>query len=229
MTTPAWDWDSRPDSYWDPPDFLTALTQNVAGEMRRRMIIDIVTGEAQKRAARKFGGDAPAPELLREVAPGMLVDILSPKQRDSLARVHPQFTGGEFLPRYRKREVEIARLVLDSPRMDVVAIRARRSKDGRIHYRVVDEHEGTFRWRPKTSAEPFSFRELVAFIDGIDDGGRPADVGYVDYLRNAAVERGNPPEDVTGFVTVTSPLYPKLEPYYEAHARAWLRGRPGSA
>lgn len=221
MTARAWPWDARPGSYWDPPDFLTALTQNVTGEMRRRMIVDIVTGRAHQRAARRFGQDTHEPEMLREVAPGLLADILTPRQRESLGRIHPQFTGGEYLPRYRKREVEIARIVLDSPRMDVIAVRARRAKDGRIHYRVVDEHEGTYTWRPRTSGEPLSLGELIGLIDSIDDGSKPADALYVDHIRDTGLPRGEHIEDLIDFVTVTSPYYPDLEPYYRAEAEAW--------
>jgi len=39
--------------------------------------------------------------------------------------IHPSFMGGEYLPDYRRDEIEIARIELESTTSDVISVRAR--------------------------------------------------------------------------------------------------------
>jgi len=54
---------------------------------------------------------------------------LEPKEsmraREGLGAIHPSFMGGEYLPGYRRNEVEIVRIELDSTTSDVISLRAR--------------------------------------------------------------------------------------------------------
>ena len=73
--------------------------------------------------------------------------------------------GQDFLPEREGGEVEIACVLLASVTADVITIRARR-RGNRIVYRIVDEYETCFRFKPKTSTQPLSLGELIALIDG---------------------------------------------------------------
>ena len=55
--------------------------------------------------------------------------------------------GGEYLPGYRRNEVEIVRIELDSTTSDVISLRARPigRKRPRIVYTLVDEHQTELR------------------------------------------------------------------------------------
>ena len=52
---------------------------------------------------------------LDELCNELLNDSLDDRVRESLGRIHPTFMGGEYLPKYSRREVEIARIQLNPP------------------------------------------------------------------------------------------------------------------
>jgi hypothetical protein len=70
-------------------------------------------------------------------------DSLDEEARRSLGQIHPSFMGGEYLPNYRRHEVEIARIELQSTTSDVISLRAR-GTGLRIKYRLVDEYQTDF-------------------------------------------------------------------------------------
>ena len=136
-------------------------------------------------------------------------------------RRRPAFDlGREFLPEKQPNEVEIALISLASVTGDVIAITARR-RGARIVYRIVDEYDTRFRFKPKSSTQPLSMEELVALIDGttghLDGDAKGLTSAYRDY--NAAF---CDPERLVDFVIVSSPFYPELRAYYEEEAREWL-------
>jgi len=47
------------------------------------------------------------------------------RAREGLGAIHPSFMGGEYLPGYRRNEVEIVRIELDSTTSDAISLRAR--------------------------------------------------------------------------------------------------------
>ena len=211
--------DFRPD-YWDPADPLTALIANVKGAKRREMIRDIVTGRARELVAER-GGSQLLQAMMSEVMDDLLVDEL--EDPGELSGIHPHFLGGEFLPTYESGEVEIARITLRSTTMDVVAIRARRP-GGRISYGVVDEYSNDFTFEPEHSEQSLTFGEMIQFIDSIDEPdtqGTRRGQGYVNWIRDSYVEFGAEPDNMSDFVTVSSPFYPALQAYYEERAREW--------
>ena len=80
----------------------------------------------------------------------------------ALHEAHPLLDPGQdFLPEREGGEVEIACISLTSVTGDLISIRARRS-GSRIVYRIVDEYDTHFRFKPRTSREPLSMGELVA-------------------------------------------------------------------
>jgi hypothetical protein len=90
---------------------------------------------------------------LDELVPTLTTEELSESDRASLGRIHPSFMGGEYLPDYLAGEVEIVRVELRSTTADVISLRARQvgPKDRSIEYRLVDEYETEFRFRPRQS------------------------------------------------------------------------------
>lgn len=131
--------------------------------------------------------------------------------------------GGDFLPRLRGNEVEIARLSLDSTTWDVISIRARRV-GRRIAYRVVDEYETNYVIRPKTSKRPLTLGQLIALIDGLSDGEQSRSPTA---LRDDQLIYGDPDqiEETADFVTVSSPYYADLEDWYTRQAMEWAETR----
>jgi len=122
------------------------------------------------------------------------------------------FMGGEYLPRMKSAEVEIARISLRSVTGDQISVRARRSSD-RIRYTIVDEYENEYvdyDTRPRTSRAPLSMRRLVAMLDGACEGG-----GAVVSHTMILMEHDSS-LDLRRFTSVESDFYPDLGRYYEA-------------
>ena len=91
------------------------------------------------------------------VPDGLDAAVLDKAMREAWGAIHPSHLGGEFLPRLRKGEVEIARISLRSVTADQISLRARRLV-GRIGYRIVDEYpQRTFATR-KSRLSAFSSR-----------------------------------------------------------------------
>ena len=107
-TYPGIDYTFAPKSFWSDAGALSAILRNVKGKNRRKMIRDCW-------AARK----------LEALDSTLLKDELDYDIRQRLARIHPSFMGGEFLPSYGRTEVEIARISLQSTTSDVMSLRAR--------------------------------------------------------------------------------------------------------
>ena len=199
----------RPASYWDLADPVGSIVQSITGENRRRMARDFVTGRT--------------PEELGDIDDSLLADSLDQDARLRLGAIHPSFLGGEFLPGYLPGEVEIARLVFDSTTRDVVSVRARRGrKSGRFRYRIVDEYETVWEIRPASSRLPLTLGQVIRMIDDAD-GMPPAEPGkpYLQAIWDWQLEFQEP-EEIVGFVTVGSEVYPGLGDWYALKAREWL-------
>ena len=128
--------------------------------------------------------------------------------------------GQDFLPEREGGEVEIACVLLASVTADVISIRARR-RGNRIVYRIVDEYDTRFRFKPKSSTQPLSMGELIVMIDGatghLDGDAKGLTGAYRSYNLD-----GCDAADLVDFVTVSSPFYPELQAYYAEEAGEWL-------
>jgi hypothetical protein len=73
--------------------------------------------------------------------------------------------GGEYLPRRKTGEVEIARISIKSTTFDVTALYAR-PMGKRIAYRVVDEYSGDTLAQPntRTSLRPLTMGQMIRFF-----------------------------------------------------------------
>src|ERR1700759_4427667 len=115
------DYDFRPGSFWGASGY------SVAGVLRN--------GERRNRRMRRG--------KMEQFAADLLNGSLDDKSQQRRGYVHPHFMGGEYLPRYGRREVEIARIELASTTSDVIGLRAKPT-GSRIRYRIVDEYETEF-------------------------------------------------------------------------------------
>jgi hypothetical protein len=206
------EYDFRPGSYWgSPSDPLQALLRNVKGKRRRKMIRDYYT-------AGKFD----------EVCSALLGDSLDEDIRKLLSYIHPTFMGGEYLPSYRRHEVEIARIELESTTSDVISLRASGS-DRRIRYRLVDEYETEFNLPQQTSRRPFSLRELIFFLDAVKDCGVNPDwhrFGFpLVYNEFNFLEGDADLETLRDFMSVDSDFYPELTLHYGRVINEWYSER----
>jgi hypothetical protein len=156
---------------------------------------------------------SPVPESLN-------ARVLDDATRAAWGRLHPSHMGGEYLPPLRDKEVEIARISLQSVTADQISIRARRVSR-RIEYCVVDEYPeaSTYVCHPSTSLSPLSLRELVVLMETASDGGsivRPI-LAFNARGSSAAAE-------LAAIVTVSSDFYAELGTYYRALTDAWIEG-----
>ena len=202
------DLDQRPAAYFATSEELLA---NILGDERREAL------RAQLAAGR--GAEVPDPVFASELEGGLL---------QAVGQIHPRWMGGEYLPSLLAGEVEIARVRLDSTTGDVTSVRARPDAAG-IRYRVVDEYmdDYDFELVQETSREPLSLVELIALIDGADNGsGYGAERGafglVVPHWLDMWDEYGEL-DKVRSFTRVRSEFYPRLEAYYDLVCAAWCR------
>lgn len=140
----------RPASYFGDYDLQAHLLTHVKGRMRRAAIRDALeSGELDQ-----------IPDYVKAAE-------LTQDDRTRIGRVHPAFMGGEYLPRLKPHEVEIARISIRSTTYDVTTVYARPA-GRRIAYRVADEYEGeTLSGRTqRTSIRPLSMGQLIDFFLG---------------------------------------------------------------
>ena len=141
-------------------------------------------------------------------------------------RFHPSNLGGEYLPRLRKGEVEIARISLESTTADQISVRARRL-GRRIGYRVVDEYGSdfaTYVCHPASSASPLSLGELIALIETVNEGG-----SIIFPILKANMGGGSTPAELATFITRQLGFLRRAGPYYRALTDAWLEERARAA
>ena len=193
----------HPKSYWDTfDDPLQAILNNVKGTNRRQMIRDY--WEAGR---------------IEELFDTHLLDELGEEERSCLSQIHPTFMGGEYLPDYAEREVEIARIELESTTADVISIRAK--KDGeRIAYSIVDEYETEFSVSPMHSDKPLTLFELVGLIDAGKEEGSLAMCYTVGNYRGDSLEDL---DAIKSFTRVESVFYSQLNLHYEKLIDLWYK------
>jgi hypothetical protein len=138
----------RPRDYFGRYDLQAELLSTVKGRARRALIKEALeTGEA---------------DTLPDFVTTSELDTLD---RQMLGRIHPMFMGGEYLPKRKPKEVEIARISIQSTTYDVTVLYARRVGQ-RIHYRVVDEYDGDTLEEPstRTSTKPLTMGKMIDFF-----------------------------------------------------------------
>ena len=150
---PASSLDYRPRDYFGRYDRQTELLTTVKGVVRRQAI----------RQALEEGDLERLPDIVKQSS-------LAGDDRQRLGAIHPDFMGGEYLPRSRHQEIEIARIRIRSTTSDVTCLYAR-PVGRRIAYRVVDEYEGETLGEPRTrtSVRPLTMGQMIDFFLGAWD------------------------------------------------------------
>lgn len=150
---PASSLNYRSRDYFGRYDRQTELLTSVKGVMRRQAI----------RQALEEG-------TLDDLSDAFQQASLDADERQRLGAIHPDFMGGEYLPRSRHHEIEIARIRIRSTTSDVTCLYAR-PVGRRIAYRVVDEYGGeTFTGRAqRTSMRPLTMGQMIEFFLGAWD------------------------------------------------------------
>ena len=143
----------RPEDYFGRQDQQTALLSRVKGTARRNAL----------REALDAGLIDDVPDSVKSAA-------LSHDARQFAGSLHPSFMSGEYLPTVDDRELEIARIHIQSTTGDVVSVYAR-LVGKRITYRVVDEYEGDTLSEPstRTSMKALTMGQLIDFFLGAWD------------------------------------------------------------
>jgi hypothetical protein len=145
---PVFSLDYRPRDYFSRFDLQTSLLTQVKGRARRAAI----------RNALENGEITDIPNHIKAAE-------LDVEEQHMNGRVHPMFMGGEYLPKIRTQEIEIARISIKSTTYDVTAMYAR-LLGSRIHYRIADEYEGDTLRQPtrRTSARPLTMDQMIDFF-----------------------------------------------------------------
>ena len=138
----------RPRDYFGRYDLQTELLTKVTGRARREIIKEsLENGELYS-------------------LPSFITDPeLDSLERQNIGRIHPMYMGGEYLPKRKPREIEIARISIQSTTCDVTVLYARLVGQ-RIHYRVVDEYEGEtlHALNVRTSIKPLTMGAMIDFF-----------------------------------------------------------------
>lgn len=212
------DLEFRPESYADFDDPIDLAVNGIKGQLRREMVRDMLSAEGEYRDVVDRVLGPIEQKILEEKAPeGFTGD---------LTRVHgPRWMGGEYLPDHQLREVEIARIVLQSSTMDVFSVRARPVRDG-YRYRIVDEYDSEFYIEPDRSKRPLTLGQLVNMLEtaessGLDHGG----AGLVACWWWQQWEGGHAAGECTRFASVESEQYPGLTIVYAERALEWEAAR----
>ena len=198
----------RPATYWPK-------------SLNREQLLSRVKGKARRDTARFILEQGPGFTSLNQFVSR---EGLPDEQRQTWGMIHPQFMGGEYLPDFRKKEVEIARISLASVTADQFSVRASRTKSG-IRYRIVDEYQSKFKQPITQSETPLSLGELITLIDKTkyveyeySDG---LALSHLDYNYQACYNL-EILESLEGFVSVESAFYPELGPYYDEMVKGWF-------
>ncbi len=191
----------RPESYFWTYDNHIKLASDIRGAERKAMY---------ERALES--GDIELANAIIETPE------LSNEERRAQGGLHPAWMGGEYLPKRKAQEVEIARITIASTTQDVTCIYAKRGKS-RIYYRVVDEYENmTLDERARTSVKPLSLIDLFDFfIKGWD---------LFCCLEANFGEHGYDRDEVQGFIVdASSSFYAEFEDLVRQRVDQWVDKR----
>jgi hypothetical protein len=102
------------------------------------------------------------------------------------------------------------------------------SSGSRIKYRLVDENDSGFCLPQQSSMRPFSLRELISFLDSVEQlGGDPAweAFGFVLSFNECNLEGGTDLETLWSFTSINSDFYSGLASHYSQLVEDWYSAR----
>ena len=207
MSRKSYDLEFRPPTFWEPYKKIIA---NIKGAERKKLANKAIS----------FGRAS-------EIPAWTLQEKLADPDRVALGQIHPRYMGGEYLPDFKREEVEIARVTLQSSTQDVISVRAKPAAH-RIKYKIVDEYETPSTISPASSSRPLSMSRLICLMDGAKVGvydGVSWSTGVVWGPLTMNLENSDDPLELIDFVEVTSEFYPELGDYYADEIQRFLQGR----
>jgi hypothetical protein len=148
MPSGAVDLTYAPKSYFGPQGLQEYLISKVKGAIVREKLKALLRSGRHSELALLLSGNG-----------------ISDDEVKKLESLHPAFMGGNYLPDTESREVEIARIEINSTTHDVTSVFASRD-NGCFRYRVVDEYEGDTLTGDSemSSINPLTLGELVDFF-----------------------------------------------------------------
>lgn len=190
----------RPASYFGPVCLESHLLSTVKGAERRDMVTLMLRDS-----------EVPLPPFLAEPA-------LPDHTRAAWGAIHPKMMGGEYLPDRRGRELEIARITIQSVTQDVACVYASQGR-GRIRYRVVDEYDdGNLQGRGRrTSSRPLTIGEVTDLLADAWDLIPLLDFNFCDNGRSL--------EDALAFFRGESAFYPDFDALLRLRVKAHWTAR----
>jgi hypothetical protein len=190
----------RPASYFGPVCLESHLLSTIKGAARR----DIV-------AVMLADGQVSLPVGLAEPS-------VPDHTRDAWAAIDPKMMGGEYLPDRRGRELEIARITIQSTTQDVACVYASQGR-GRIRYRVVDEYDdGNLQGRGRrTSLRPLTLGEVTDLLAEAWD--------LIPLLEFNFYNEGRSLEDALEWFHGESAFYPDFDALLRSRVKAWWTER----
>ena len=174
----------RPKSYFWPMSLKTHVLSSIKGADRRAFVAKMFEDGRES-----------------DIPPELLQSALSDKSRQAAGAIHLRLMGGEYLPDHEPREVEIARIAINTTTQDVASVYARRS-GSRFHFRVVDEYGGdTLTGNTEMMSDaPLTLGELSRFLLEAWN--------FFGVLKWNFGHEGYPPERVLSFFRASSEFYP---------------------
>ena len=193
----------RPISYFWAQEKGIQLTSNIMGAERKAMFERLLE-------------EARADEINNLISKPVLND----EERVQIGRIHPAFMGGEYLPRLKANEVEIARITIATTTQDVACVYAKQFKT-RIQYRVVDEYNGsTIEGKcHRTSKQPLTLNQLADFFLSAWDLLKTLEHNFGEY--------GYPRREINKFIVdVSSSYYAEFGKLIRERVDIWLSSKP---
>jgi hypothetical protein len=129
---------------------------------------------------------------------------------------------GVPLPARQLSTKVIAEINLDAVQLDKIELRATQEAGGTIKLKWVDEHRTEFSQTTQRISQPFSFAELVYFIEKTSTGDYSLPLGYNQYNFESIGDPDGDPEELIDFTVMRSAFYPKLGDWMRAQSAAWV-------
>ena len=129
--------------------------------------------------------------------------------------------GAHLPPRQLSTKV-IAEINLAAVNLDKIELKATQEAAGTIKLKWVDEYQTEFSQSTKRISKPFSFAELIDFIEKTSTGEYVLPLGYNQYSFDSVGASEADLEELLDFTVMSSAFYPKLGDWMRAQAAAWV-------
>ncbi len=116
----------------------------------------------------------------------------------------------------------IAEINLAAVQLDKIELQATQEAGGTIKLKWVDEYQTEFSQSTRRISQPFSFAELIDFIEKTSTGDYSLPLGYNQYNFEAIGAPDVDPLELIDFTVMRSAFYPKLGDWMRAEAATWV-------